>query len=139
MPSQTRRCKSVLNKTRKIRYDLDLTKDTRVLVLYIADTPRYFSPRWTTESILSDASGYLGDEHYMYGLELKCKADKEKLQKISMEQLRSLIQKALTTKYRSRPSPSFSAAPLCGYTLSGNDGRLYKSVKSGTSCTWRPV
>lgn len=134
-------CKRVMNtKTRKIRWTSDPKSDPRVLLLYIADS-QYIRPNskrtWTADTILKDATGYLGDEHYMFGLELLCAA--EKLPKLTHSELRSLLTKALTKKYLARPSPPFSASPLCGYTLQGNDGRMYISVKSGSACVWKPV
>jgi hypothetical protein len=129
-------------RTRKapVRYDIDLGADTRVLVLYIAEHG-YLTPRrrWTPDAILADATGYLGDEHYMYGLELKAQADAAALQPLSMAALKTLLRKAGGRKYLERPSPAFSAAALCGYTLRGNDGRQYTSTRKGEGCVWRPV
>lgn len=132
-------CGKVMNnKTRKIRWNSSPKSDPRVLLLYIADR-KYIRPNskrpWTVDAILKDASGYLGDEHYMFGLELMCAA--EKLPKLTHAELRMLLTKAMTKKYLSRPSPPFSAAPLCGYTLEGNDGAKYTSVKVGQSCVWQ--
>jgi hypothetical protein len=140
MPSQTKKlCAKVMNrKTRKVRFNIELNKDPRVLLLYIIEQ-KYISPksayRWTADKIIQDASAYLSDEHYLFGLELKCKADK--LDKISMNKLKSIIKKALTKKYLERPSPPISASILCGYILEGNDGLQYESIKSGKSCVWK--
>lgn len=137
-----RRRAAAKQKTRKapVRYDIDLAGDTRVLVLYIAERG-YLTPRrkWTPDAILADATGYLGDEHYMYGLELKAQADAADLSPLSMTALKALLRKAGGRKYLERPSPAFSAAALCGYTLRGNDGRQYVSTRKGEGCVWRPV
>jgi hypothetical protein len=123
-----------------VRYNIDMGADTRVLVLYIADRG-YLTPRrkWTPDTILADAMGYLGDEHYMFGLELKAQADAAALQPLSMPALKTLLRKAGGRKYLERPSPAFSAAALCGYTLRGNDGRQYVSMRKGEGCVWQPV
>ncbi len=143
MPSATlKNCKKKLmfnKKTKKFK-TIPLHLDTRVLILYISERKYITAPRkFTVDEILTDATGYLQDDHYMDGLELRCRADQEGLKKISMEKLKEVLKKALTQKYRSRPSPPFSAAELCNYTLVGNDGQLYKSIKSGKTCVWRPL
>jgi hypothetical protein len=134
---KTKRCK-----TRKVRFvaGVDFSKDSRVLMLYIASR-RYITPKskLSPDAILRDAVGYLHDEHYMYGLQLRDYADCEKLPRISMQQVKDIVRKALTKKYLERPSPPFSAGPLCRYVMEGNDGKVYRSVKVGTACAWKKV
>ena len=141
--AKTRKYKSKKQcKTRKLRFrpGVDFSKDTRVLMLYLASR-RYITPKTklSPEAIFRDALGYLQDDHYMYGLQLRDYADCEKLQRISMQQVKDIIRKALTKKYLERPSPPFSAGPLCGYVMEGNDGNVYRSVKAGGACSWKKV
>lgn len=133
-------------KTRRVKYapNADFNKDTRALMLYIASRnyikANKVAKRFNTpDSILSDALGYLHDEHYMYGLSLIAYADCEKLPFFTMKHVREILKKALTKKYLERPSPSFPAGMLCGYLMCGNDGRSYRSVKTRTGCVWKPV
>ena len=142
MAAATRKTKAKAKKTCKkftrkgLRFDLDLSKDTRVLIMYIAY--RRFHAMEADE-ILRDATAYLADEHYMFGMELKTHADCEGLRRLSMTELKDVIRKSATKKYKERPSPPFPAGPLCGYMLEGNDRRVYKSVRSGNSCVWQHV
>ena len=128
--------------TQKARFvaGVKFSNDTRVLMLYIASR-KYITPKTKIlpDAILRDALGYLQDEHYMYGLQLRDYANCEKLPRISMQQVKDIVRKALTKKYLERPSPPFSAGPLCGYTMEGNDGNTYQSVKAGASCVWKKV
>jgi len=56
---------------------------------------------------------------------------------ISEAMLVSLLRASRQKKYRSRGSPAFSAAALCGSMLTGNDGAMYQSVKNAVGvCTW---
>ena len=124
--------------TRKgVRFDLDLSKDTRVLMMYIAY--RRYAVSMTVEEILRDAAAYLADEHYMFGMELKACADCEGLRRLSMAELKDVLRKSATKKYKGRQSPPFPAGPLCGYMLEGNDRRVYKSERAGGSCAWKHV
>ncbi len=91
------------------------------------------------DEILRDATAYLGDEHYMFGMELKAHADCERLRRLTMAELKDVVSKSATKKYRERQSPPFPAGPLCGYMLEGNDGRVYKSERAGGSCAWKQV
>lgn len=127
--------------TRKgVRFDLDLSKDTRVLMMYIAYRRFHaMGLQMTVEEILRDATAYLGDEHYMFGMELKTHADCEGLRRLSMADLKDAVRKSATKKYKERPSPPFPAGPLCGYMLEGNDRRVYKSERAGGSCAWKHV
>ena len=127
--------------TRKgIRYGLDLSKDTRVLMMYIAYRRYVAAARpMSMDEILRDATAYLADEHYMFGMELKSCADCEGLRRLSVAELKGIVSKSTTKKYRERPSPPFPAGPLCGYMLEGNDGRVYKSERAGGSCVWKHV
>lgn len=128
--------------TRKgLRQGVDLSKDTRVLLMYIAYR-RYpdlaaAGKGWTPDVILRDATAYLGDEHYVFGMELKAHADCAGLRRLSMPELKTVIAKSLTKKYKGRPSPPFPAGPLCGYLLQGNDARVYRSERVGGSCAWK--
>ncbi len=139
---KTRKAKVTKCKTRKIRFapGHNFSKDSRVLMLYIASR-RYITPKTklSPDALFRDAHGYLQDEHYMYGLQLKDYAECEKLKRISMQQVKDIVRKALTKKYRERPSPPFSAGPLCGYVMEGNDGNVYRSVKAGSTCSWKKV
>jgi hypothetical protein len=136
---KTKAKKSCKKFTRKgMRFGVDLSKDTRVLMMYIAYR-RYHDYKipLSPEEILRDATAYLGDEHYVFGMELKALADCEGLRQLSMVGLKDVIRKSATKKYRGRPSPPFPAGPLCGYMLEGNDGRVYKSERVGGSCVWK--
>ncbi len=133
-------CKKFTRKGVRFDLDRDLSKDTRVLIMYIAYRRYYDMGRpMTAEEILRDATGYLADEHYMFGMELKAHADCEGLRRLSMTELKDVVRKSATKKYKGRPSPPFPAGPLCGYMLEGNDRRVYKSVRSGNSCVWQHV
>lgn len=127
-------------KTRKINYTQQLHKDTRVMILYISYM-RYLKRSWTVEQILRDSSAYLGDEHYLFGLKLQELANKHKLRRLSSTEFHNLLKKSVgNKKYKIRQSPSFSAGPLCGYILTGNDGRAYKSVQDRKGvCVWKPT
>ena len=151
MTEKTRKHKSKTHcKTRKrvpFTPGVDFLKDTRVLMLYIS-AQRYLHPTiikarkhltYTPMEILNDVNSFLHDEHYMYGLKLREYADCEKLPSISMNQVKDILHKAFTKKYQTRPSPPFSAGPLCGYIMEGNDGKSYKSVKVGASCVWKQI
>ena len=125
-------------KTRKLKYSLQLHKDTRVMILYISYM-RYLKRSWTVEQILRDSSAFIGDEHYLFGLKLKELANKHKLRRLSSTEFQNLLKKSIgNTKYKTRQSPPFSASPLCGYILTGNDGRAYKSVSvRNGACVWK--
>jgi hypothetical protein len=129
-------CKKFTRKS-VTRYNVDLSKDTRVLMMYVAY--RRYPATLTPEEILRDAAAYLSDEHYMFGMELKAHADGEGVRRLSMPELIDIIRKSTTKKYKERPSPPFPAGPLCGYMLEGNDGRVYTSVRVGKSCAWQHV
>jgi hypothetical protein len=137
--TQTAKRVSCKKFTRKnvTRFNVDLSKDTRVMMMYIAY--RRYSASMTPEEILRDATGYLGEEHYMFGMELKAHADCEGLRRLSMAELTDIVRKSTTKKYKERPSPPFPAGPLCGYMLEGNDRRVYKSARVGKSCAWQHV
>jgi hypothetical protein len=130
-----RTCKKFTRKG--VRFGLDLSKDTRVLMMYIAY--RRYAVSMTVGEILRDATAYLADEHYMFGMELKSCADCEGLRRLSMAELKDVLRKSSTKKYKERPSPPFPAGPLCGYMLEGNDRRVYKSERVGGSCAWKHV
>lgn len=127
--------------TRKgLQQGVDLAKDTRVLLMYIAYRRYHAMGRpMSTEEILRDATAYLSDEHYVFGMELKSCADCAGLRHLSMPELKTVIAKSLTKKYKGRPSPPFPAGPLCGYLLQGNDARVYRSERVGGSCAWKHV
>ncbi len=138
--AQSRKAKSVVCKKltqKRIRTDINLTKDTRVLMMYIAY--RRYRSGLTPEEILRDATGYLSEEHRMFGMELKTVADRERLRHLTMTELMNILRKSSTNKYKMRSSPSYPAGPLCGYMLEGNDRRIYKSVRAGNSCVWKHV
>ena len=120
---------------------IPLHNDTRVMVLYISyrNYLKFTKRHLTTEQILSDASGYIGDEHYTFGLKLKERADAHKLRRLTQSEFNNLLKKSVgNKKYLERPSPPFSAAPLCGYVLTGSDGKAYKSVRLTTgTCVWK--
>jgi hypothetical protein len=62
---------------------------------------------------------------------------KRKIPAISEATLLSLLKNATEKKYKNRSSPPFSSSTLCGATLTGNDGKLYTSVKNKSGvCTW---
>lgn len=103
--------------------------------MYIAY--RRYPATMTPDEILRDAAGYLGDEHYTFGLELKACADCEGLRRMSMAELKDILRKSAAKKYKERPSPPFPAGPLCGYMLEGNDRRVYRSERVGASCAWK--
>lgn len=45
---------------------------------------------------------------------------------------------ATLKKYKSRNSPSYPANQNCGKRMSGNDGKMYKSIPNKNNiCTWR--
>jgi hypothetical protein len=120
---------------------IPLQNDTRVMVLYISyrNYLKFTKRPWTKGQILSDVSGYIGDEHYTFGLKLKERADARKLRRLTQVEFNELLKKSVgNKKYKERPSPPFSAAPLCGYILTGKDGRAYKSVRLTTgTCVWK--
>ena len=120
---------------------ISLQNDARVMVLYISyrNYLKFTKRPWTIEQILSDASGYIGDEHYTFGLKLKERADAHKLRRLTQMEFNDLLKKSVgNKKYKERPSPPFSAAPLCGYVLTGTDGKAYKSVRLTTgTCVWK--
>lgn len=58
---------------------------------------------------------------------------------LSETTLISLLKDATKKKYRERESPPFSAGPLCGATLKGNNKTLWISEKRGKSCAWTKV
>jgi hypothetical protein len=127
--------KPINRKTFKVR--TGIINDTRILIQYISEHGYISKERhWAPNDILRDAKAYLNDEHYIDGLEYECIAKKQGLKKIPIETLIKLLKKAYTPKYLDRHSPPFSASPLCGYILYGNDRKLYKSVKHGASCKW---
>jgi hypothetical protein len=134
--AQSRKAKIVCKK-RTRKHVRNLTKDTRVLMMYIAY--RRYRSELTPEEILRDATGYLGEEHNMFGLELKTVADREGLRHLTMTELMNILRKSGTKKYKARSSPSYPAGPLCGYMLEGNDRRIYKSIRAGNSCVWKHV
>jgi hypothetical protein len=55
---------------------------------------------------------------------------------ISESTLVELVKATTQKKYRERESPPFSAGPLCGAVLKGNDKELYVSEKRGKACSW---
>ena len=120
---------------------IPLHQDTRVMVLYISyrNYLKFTKRPWTMEQIMNDASGYIGDEHYIFGLKLKDRADQHKLRRLSLAEFNELLKKSVgNKKYKQRPSPPFSAAPLCGYILTGADGQAYKSVRMANgTCVWK--
>lgn len=66
------------------------------------------------------------------------KAKDARIPKITEATLQTLLKGSTQKKYRDRPSPSFSANSLCGATLKGNDGVMYKSVKNTKGvCSWK--
>ena len=66
-------------------------------------------------------------------------AKKQKIPDLSEATLLSLLRKSLEKKYKTRGSPPFSSATLCGATLPGNDNKMYASVKNKAGvCTWIP-
>jgi hypothetical protein len=110
------------------------------MVLYISYMKYLGTKRsLTAEDILKDASGFIGDEHYTFGLTLKKRADIHKLRHLSYVEFTNLIKKSVgNIKYKQRNSPPFSAAPLCGYILTGKDGNAYKSVRTANGiCVWK--
>jgi PDZ domain-containing secreted protein len=62
-----------------------------------------------------------------------------KVPSISETGLRDLVKFTTQKKYRVRDSPPFSAGPLCGAILKGNDKTLWVSKKRGKSCVWSRV
>lgn len=110
------------------------TTDPRTILLYLSERgiPRVIP---TAESVIEDASLYLKDEDYMWGTRLWTIAKQWK--PISQADLLDIVKKAMTTKYKERSSPRFPANKLCGWTLKGNDGQYYTSVKTKSSCVWR--
>lgn len=126
---------------RKPKAFVSLKHDTRVMILYISyrNYLKFTKRTWTVEQILNDASGYIDDEHNTFGLELKQRADQHKLRRLSLAEFNDLLKKSVgNKKYKQRSSPPFSAAPLCGYILTGTDGRAYKSVRMANgACVWK--
>jgi len=62
-----------------------------------------------------------------------------KIPKLTDSTLTQLLTASKQAKYAQRSSPPFSATPLCGATLKGNDKTLYQSVKRGKACAWVQV
>lgn len=126
---------------RKPRAFDSLKHDTRVMLLYISyrNYLKFTKRPWTIEQILNDASGFIDDEHHTFGLNLKQRADQHKLHRLSLAEFNDLLKKSVgNKKYKERSSPPFSAAPLCGYILTGTDGRAYKSVRMANgACVWK--
>jgi hypothetical protein len=64
-------------------------------------------------------------------------AKKQKIPDLSEATLLSLLRKSVEKKYKSRSSPPFSSATLCGAILPGNDTNMYAIVKNKAGvCTW---
>lgn len=87
------------------------------------------------KEVIAEAREWLKDDWYIWGSELWNLSKKWPI--ISEKILEEAVRKALTAKYMNRPSPRFPAGILCGISLKGNDGNIYKSMKEGKHCVWR--
>lgn len=137
--SASRIRKDVLERTR-----IDTRKNGKipanVVLLYLSENPEMLPTPENYGNFLIEENIYgarLALWHTSAKLKRYTKLTKErKVPAISESTLVSLLKDSTQKKYMERNSPRFSASPLCGASLKGNDGAMYLSEKRGKACVW---
>ena len=127
-----------MTKTRKVK-----KTSANVILTFLSENPEYLPTLenygdFTTEEEVYRAHLILSHTASKMN-RYKALTKERKVPAISEAVLLDLVKATTQKKYRDRDSPPFSAGPLCGASLKGNDKSLWVSEKRGKTCAWTKV